>query len=105
IPHPRWRGFRGKPCPASMAIGEGEPGKLIGISGGRLCRLESKGRLADGLQFFVLLRKRVEMTGYMPAWLFGGMRRRSRRFCASGWEAIKEGAAVWWRSPNDRNWL
>ena len=37
----------------------------------------------------------------MPAWLIGGTRQRRRRFCASGWEEIKEGAAVWWRFPKD----
>ena len=41
-------------------------------------------------------------TRSMPAWLIGETRQRRRRFCASGWEATKEGAAVWWRSPNDR---
>ena len=37
----------------------------------------------------------------MPAWLIGGTRQRKGRFCASGWEETKEGAAVWWRSPKD----
>jgi hypothetical protein len=41
----------------------------------------------------------------MPAWISGGTRYRRRRFCASGWEETKEGAAVWWLSPDDRNWL
>ena len=27
----------------------------------------------------------------MPAWLFGGTRQRRIQFCASGWEATKEG--------------
>jgi hypothetical protein len=44
-------------------------------------------------------------TRSMPAWLIGGTRQRRRRFCASGWEETKEGAAVWWRSPKDGNWL
>ncbi len=41
----------------------------------------------------------------MPAWLIGGTRQRRRRYCASGWEETKEGSAVWWRYPNDRNRL
>ena len=41
----------------------------------------------------------------MPAWLIGGPRQRRRRFCASGWEETKEGAAVGWRAPNEGNWL
>ena len=44
-------------------------------------------------------------TRPMPAWLFGGTRQRRIQFCASGWEETKEGAAVWWRSPDDRTWL
>jgi hypothetical protein len=44
-------------------------------------------------------------TRSMPAWLIVGTRQRRRRFCASGWDEIKEGAAVWWRSPKDGNWL
>src|SRR6059058_6154288 len=44
-------------------------------------------------------------TRSMPAWLFVATRQRSRRFCASGWEETKEGAAVWWRSPDDRTGL
>src|SRR5208283_2670463 len=43
-------------------------------------------------------------TRPMPAWLFGGTRQRRIQFCASGWEETKEGAAVWWRSPDDRTW-
>ena len=44
-------------------------------------------------------------TRPMPAWLFGRTRQRRIQFCASGWEETKEGAAVWWRSPDDRTWL
>src|SRR5271157_2759160 len=44
-------------------------------------------------------------TRPMPAWLFGGTRQRRIQFCASGWEETKEGADVWWRSPDDRTWL
>ena len=44
-------------------------------------------------------------TRPMPAWLFGGTRQRRIQFCESGWEETKEGAAVWWRSPDDRTWL
>ncbi len=36
-------------------------------------------------------------TRSMPAWLIVGTRQRRRRFCASGWEETKEGAAVWRR--------
>ena len=44
-------------------------------------------------------------TRLMPAWLFGGTRQRRIQFCASGWQETKKGAAVWWRSPDDRTWL
>ena len=44
-------------------------------------------------------------TRSIPAWLIVGTRQRRRRFCASGWEENKEGAAVCWRSPKDGNWL
>jgi hypothetical protein len=44
-------------------------------------------------------------TRSMPAWLIVGTRQRRRRSCASDWEETKKGAAVWWRSPKDGNWL
>jgi hypothetical protein len=55
-----------------------------------------------GVRFLVRSKRRVRS---MPAWLIVGTRQRRRRFCASGWEETKEGAAVWWRSPKDGNWL
>src|SRR5208337_854344 len=51
------------------------------------------------------LARSKQGTRPMPAWLFGGTRQRRKQFCASGWEETKEGAAVWWRSPDDRTWL
>ena len=45
------------------------------------------------------LARSKQGTRSMPAWLIVGTRRRRRRFCASGSEETKEGAAVWWRSP------
>ena len=42
-------------------------------------------------------------TRSMPAWIIVGTTQRRRRYCASGWEESKEGAAVWWHSPKDGN--
>ena len=52
-----------------------------------------------------LLARSKRGTRPMPVWLFGGTRQRRIQFCASGWEETKEGAAVWWHSPDDRTWL
>jgi hypothetical protein len=39
----------------------------------------------------------------MPAWLIVGNKTRSRRFCATGWEETKEGAALWLKGVRSVN--
>jgi hypothetical protein len=66
------------------------------------CQTAKDGTDQCGMGF---LARSKRGTRSMPAWVSGRTRHRRRQFCASGWEETKEGAAVWWLSPDDRNWL
>ena len=96
-----------KPCP--MRVGPThrrvpQPGRARnrqGASQAGSCQTANDGSDKSGMG----VPRSKRGTRPMPAWLFGGTRQRRIQFCASGWEETKEGAAVWWRSPDDRTWL
>ena len=71
-----------------------------GASQAGSCQTAKDGTDQCGTEF---LARSKRGTRFMPAWISGGTRYRERQFCASGWEETKEGAAVWWLSPDDRN--